>query len=532
MKAPAAPRTAALLVDDDARLGALVTEYLAKNDIDVTVAGDGERGLATLGRGRFDVVLLDVMLPGIDGLEVCRRLRAAPAPASCRSSCSPPRATTSTRSSASSSAPTTTSPSRSTRASSWRACARCCGARGQARRPSASAFRVGELEIDFERARGHGRAASARCSPTSSSSCWPRWPRAAGRVLSREHLLDAAQGRGARDVRPLDRRPHLEAARQARARPEGAALHQDRARRRLRAGAGGALMRARALLPHLPALPRRLLVVRARGERSCSRPAGARHVRARGWPSGWRGTWPRWSASASATAAARAERLRQLRGRARPRRDGARPRRRASSRRAAASSRRSRDGEAADGARRARVLDGAPRGRRRRRCATAPGRVRRATLAGVAERRFAPAGACCGPCWCWRLMLLVVAARDGAAGAPHLAADRAAHRGQPAPRRGRPVVPHPRPSCARAAVGRGTITDVDELARADAVVERHGGARRAAGARPARAARQRVARAALAAGPHAGGARADAQRRRRRPRACATSSRTWPSSSA
>jgi two-component system phosphate regulon response regulator OmpR len=82
VKAPAAPRTAALLVEDDTRLGALVTEYLAKHDIDVTVAGDGERGLAALGRGRFDVVLLDVMLPGVDGLEVCRRLRAAPASAS------------------------------------------------------------------------------------------------------------------------------------------------------------------------------------------------------------------------------------------------------------------------------------------------------------------------------------------------------------------------------------------------------------------------------------------------------------------
>ena len=78
VKAPAAPRTAALLVEDDPRLGALVAEYLAKHDIDVTVAGDGERGLAALGRGRFDVVLLDVMLPGVDGLEVCRRLRAAP----------------------------------------------------------------------------------------------------------------------------------------------------------------------------------------------------------------------------------------------------------------------------------------------------------------------------------------------------------------------------------------------------------------------------------------------------------------------
>jgi DNA-binding response OmpR family regulator len=71
-------RQAVLLVEDDARLGAMVAEYLGRHDLDVTVAPDGERGLAALRRGRFDVVLLDVMLPGIDGLEVCRRLRAAP----------------------------------------------------------------------------------------------------------------------------------------------------------------------------------------------------------------------------------------------------------------------------------------------------------------------------------------------------------------------------------------------------------------------------------------------------------------------
>ncbi|MGH7321119.1 MAG: response regulator transcription factor, partial [Candidatus Rokuibacteriota bacterium] len=71
-------RVAALLIDDDARLGTLVAEYLRKNEIDVIVAGDGERGLAALRKGRFDVVLLDVMLPGVDGLEVCRRIRANP----------------------------------------------------------------------------------------------------------------------------------------------------------------------------------------------------------------------------------------------------------------------------------------------------------------------------------------------------------------------------------------------------------------------------------------------------------------------
>ena len=71
-------RTTALLIDDDARLAALVAEYLGGNEVDVTVAGDGERGLAALKKGTFDVVLLDIMLPGVDGLEVCRRIRALP----------------------------------------------------------------------------------------------------------------------------------------------------------------------------------------------------------------------------------------------------------------------------------------------------------------------------------------------------------------------------------------------------------------------------------------------------------------------
>jgi DNA-binding response OmpR family regulator len=71
-------RLAALLIDDDARLAALVAEYLGANEVDVTVAPDGEKGLGSLARGNFDVVLLDIMLPGVDGLEVCKRIRALP----------------------------------------------------------------------------------------------------------------------------------------------------------------------------------------------------------------------------------------------------------------------------------------------------------------------------------------------------------------------------------------------------------------------------------------------------------------------
>ena len=56
---------------------ALLREYLGKQDMDVTVAEDGERGLVSLRRGHYDVVLLDLMLPGLDGLEVCRRIRGS-----------------------------------------------------------------------------------------------------------------------------------------------------------------------------------------------------------------------------------------------------------------------------------------------------------------------------------------------------------------------------------------------------------------------------------------------------------------------
>ncbi len=65
----------ALLVEDDARLAGLTATYLERNDVVVTRAADGEEGLALALRHPFDVVLLDVMLPGRDGLAVCRAIR-------------------------------------------------------------------------------------------------------------------------------------------------------------------------------------------------------------------------------------------------------------------------------------------------------------------------------------------------------------------------------------------------------------------------------------------------------------------------
>ena len=65
----------ALLVEDDERLARLLAGYLERHGVVVTVAGDGRRGLDEALRGSYDVVLLDLMLPGLDGLDVCRHLR-------------------------------------------------------------------------------------------------------------------------------------------------------------------------------------------------------------------------------------------------------------------------------------------------------------------------------------------------------------------------------------------------------------------------------------------------------------------------
>ncbi len=65
-----------LLIDDDHRLHELLTSYMGPHDVHITSAFDGPRGLAALEAGTFDAILLDGMMPGMDGLEVCRRIRA------------------------------------------------------------------------------------------------------------------------------------------------------------------------------------------------------------------------------------------------------------------------------------------------------------------------------------------------------------------------------------------------------------------------------------------------------------------------
>ncbi|MEP7055695.1 MAG: response regulator transcription factor [Actinomycetota bacterium] len=70
-----------LVVDDDPTVAEVVSRYLQKAGYAVTCCADGLSALAAAARNPPDLVVLDLMLPGIDGLEVCRRLRAiAPIP--------------------------------------------------------------------------------------------------------------------------------------------------------------------------------------------------------------------------------------------------------------------------------------------------------------------------------------------------------------------------------------------------------------------------------------------------------------------
>jgi DNA-binding response OmpR family regulator len=65
-----------LVVDDDERLYALIASYLEQNDVSPAPAENGRRALDLLEREAFDAVLLDVMMPGMDGLSVLKSLRA------------------------------------------------------------------------------------------------------------------------------------------------------------------------------------------------------------------------------------------------------------------------------------------------------------------------------------------------------------------------------------------------------------------------------------------------------------------------
>src|SRR5215475_6234179 len=64
-----------LVIDDDSRLADMLRDYLGEAGFRVSAAGNGGAGLGLLARESYDAVILDLMLPDVDGLEVCRQIR-------------------------------------------------------------------------------------------------------------------------------------------------------------------------------------------------------------------------------------------------------------------------------------------------------------------------------------------------------------------------------------------------------------------------------------------------------------------------
>lgn len=72
-------RPCVLVVDDDPRLLQIIEMYLRLEGYDVTTAENGEEALVRLTQQPVALVILDIMMPGMDGVEACRQIRADPA---------------------------------------------------------------------------------------------------------------------------------------------------------------------------------------------------------------------------------------------------------------------------------------------------------------------------------------------------------------------------------------------------------------------------------------------------------------------
>ena len=120
------PKTRILVVDDDLRLRDLLQRYLTEQGFGVHTVPDAAGMDKLLGRERVDLLVLDLMLPGEDGLSICRRLRGGKntVPIIMLTA----KGEDVDRIVGLEMAPTTTCPSPSTRASWSRASTRCCAA--------------------------------------------------------------------------------------------------------------------------------------------------------------------------------------------------------------------------------------------------------------------------------------------------------------------------------------------------------------------------------------------------------------------
>ena len=64
-----------LMIDDDRELGDMITDFLASDNLDVTVRHSGEAGIKEFKSGDYDLLILDIMMPGISGLDVLKKVR-------------------------------------------------------------------------------------------------------------------------------------------------------------------------------------------------------------------------------------------------------------------------------------------------------------------------------------------------------------------------------------------------------------------------------------------------------------------------
>ena len=64
-----------LVIEDDPQIAMIERDYLAVNDFEADIARTGDEGIRMAQSGQYDLILLDLMLPGTDGFEVCRKLR-------------------------------------------------------------------------------------------------------------------------------------------------------------------------------------------------------------------------------------------------------------------------------------------------------------------------------------------------------------------------------------------------------------------------------------------------------------------------
>ncbi len=250
-----------LLVDDEQSIQTLLSYPLRKDGYEVVQANDGREALARFGESTFDLVVLDVMMPRLDGLEVCRRLRS-------RSSVPIIMLTAKAEEIDKVLGLELGADDYITKPFSlreFRSRVKAALRRGgMARRDSVTdeePLDVHELRIDFAKrsVRVRGEEVQTTYVEFEILTALATNP---GRVWTRDMLLDADLGRQ-RLPRPAhDRRPHPSPAREARARRQGAGVPLHRARSRLPVPRHGGVTPLRSLTLRL-ALPFCAIVIAA-----------------------------------------------------------------------------------------------------------------------------------------------------------------------------------------------------------------------------------------------------------------------------